>query len=38
MKFFGPDLAENIVGIICLVVLTLEVVGVLCLMWVSILW
>lgn len=38
MKFFGLDLAENIVGVICLTFLVGEVVGVICLAWISILW
>lgn len=37
MKFFGPDLTENIAGIICLTFLIGEVVGLICLTWMSIL-
>ena len=36
MKFFGPDRAENIVGVVCLVGLVTEVIGVFCLTWMFI--
>lgn len=38
MKFWGPNLVENIVGVICLTFLIGEVLGIICLAWMSLLY